>query len=85
MSHRIFFALIVALSLSPVAAKENAPAAASEKRQSAEWVTRCDRVSEGTRMDCLEKLRAEALQRFLDNEAAAQQEQKDKAATKQPN
>lgn len=42
--------------------KSNGAAAPTKK---AEWVTRCDRLNQAARFDCLDKLRAEARERFL--------------------
>ena len=71
MSIRILFALMLCTSFCHAAEGEKTSGPAKEaKQEKAEWVARCDRVAEDKRVECLEKLRAEALERFLRNEAA---------------
>ena len=77
MSIRILFAFFLCTSFCHAAEGEKVAGTAKEaKQEKAEWVARCDRVAEDKRVDCLEKLRSEALERFLRNEAAKSEESK---------
>jgi hypothetical protein len=59
------------LTIAWLASAHAASADAGQSKQKAEWVTRCDRVKEADRFDCLDKLRAEARERYLKEEADA--------------
>lgn len=60
--------LAVALLLT-LAWLASAHAATKDSAEKAEWVTRCDRVKEAERFDCLDKLRAEARERYYKERA----------------
>lgn len=64
---RIVFAFSLSAAFAVQAEEKSSTAPSRAPQPKVEWVERCDRVAEAKRVDCLEKLRTEALQHFLNN------------------
>lgn len=61
-------------SAAPGKSVEDKKAASNQRRQSAEWIKRCDKREGDKRMACLDEVRAEVVQRFDDDGAVVNAE-----------
>ena len=79
----IFVAAFVATPAIHAAEKTNKPDRV-HKPEKAEWVKRCDRLKEAERLACLDEVRIEAQQRFLDPKSAPEAAPEKNTDTKRP-